>query len=341
MLLLLFSFIANICFSQNSWFVQETAVINKLYSVAKINDKTLIAVGENHTIIKTTNSGINWNVVKIKEPIEYGFRMVFFVNNTGYIPYDGYMFLKSIDAGETWYPINGYKKSVVYQWYSYQKKYIQDANILSIFFLDENTGFASSANTIPSTDEHYGAYKTTDGGNHWKPIAKECNIMVCIYFKDYYNGFGGLGDIWKTENGGDTWYRVKSTHGVLTSFSFINSNTGFCISRGSEMVSNSYISVTYLLRTTDGGSSWQENYPSPYSNYFEYKLNCIKAISDKLILMVGNEGVILKSDNLGKTWETQTSNVNVDLFDICFTDLQTGYIVGDKGIVLKTTTAGE
>ena len=51
-------------------------------------------------------------------------------------------------------------------------------------------------------------------------------------------------------------------------------------------------------------------------------------------------GTILKTTNGGATWTSQTSGTIYRLYSVYFTDVNTGYAVGDGGIILKTITGG-
>lgn len=55
---------------------------------------------------------------------------------------------------------------------------------------------------------------------------------------------------------------------------------------------------------------------------------------------VGERGLILRSDDNGKSWRQLTSPVSVTLTGISFFDNKNGYAIGHGGIVLRTTNAG-
>ena len=50
-----------------------------------------------------------------------------------------------------------------------------------------------------------------------------------------------------------------------------------------------------------------------------------------------NGGTILNSNNGGASWATQNSNTTLDLTSVYFIDENTGYAVGDSGVIVKTT----
>lgn len=65
------------------------------------------------------------------------------------------------------------------------------------------------------------------------------------------------------------------------------------------------------------------------------------AYADQRIVVVGERGLILLSDDQGNTWRQAESPVSVTLTAVKFFDDQSGYAVGHSGVVLKTEDAGQ
>nr|WP_319534933.1 YCF48-related protein [uncultured Vibrio sp.] len=63
--------------------------------------------------------------------------------------------------------------------------------------------------------------------------------------------------------------------------------------------------------------------------------------ADKRVVVVGERGLILLSDDQGNTWQQAESPVSVTLTAVKFFDGQVGYAVGHSGVVLKTENAGQ
>jgi photosystem II stability/assembly factor-like uncharacterized protein len=55
----------------------------------------------------------------------------------------------------------------------------------------------------------------------------------------------------------------------------------------------------------------------------------------------GDCGTILKTDDGGNTWTTQSSHVNVSLYTVKFPAADTGFVAGDSGTILRTVDGGE
>ncbi|MDB6083610.1 MAG: glycosyl hydrolase, partial [Gammaproteobacteria bacterium] len=66
------------------------------------------------------------------------------------------------------------------------------------------------------------------------------------------------------------------------------------------------------------------------------------ALAGKRIVAVGNRGVVLLSDDDGKTYrQARTVPVSTSLTGVWFADAQVGWAVGHWGAILKTSDGGE
>ena len=61
----------------------------------------------------------------------------------------------------------------------------------------------------------------------------------------------------------------------------------------------------------------------------------------KRLVAVGERGIVILSDDQGKTWRQARSPISVTLNAVQFVDAQQGWAVGHAGIVLHTTDGGE
>ena len=136
------------------------------------------------TILKTSNSGLTWDPVYSDTLDDMGTfrnRIQFLNSNTGYLFYG--KLLKSTNGGVSWFNLDSALTSI----------------FKSIYFLNANTGWASSNN---------GNYRTTDGGSTWvnQPIQGGTNFLNQIFFKDELHGWVGSwnGYVYATGTGGVT-----------------------------------------------------------------------------------------------------------------------------------------
>jgi len=116
--------------------------------------------------------------------------------------------------------------------------------------------------------------RTTDGGVSW---VKDSNLQTnqftfqtsnfALYFQDSQIGWEGYENfsIFSTTNGGNKWQlRHSETDNVLDLSSFTVRQIAFCNSMlGLALVDNG-AHTTFILRTSDGGATWQDLSPDHY-----------------------------------------------------------------------------
>ena len=235
--------------------------------------------------------------------------------NTGYVAGDG-IIMKSTDAGDTWADITPSANSY----------------FNSVFFTDNSTGYA--------VEGMGDIIKTADGGLSWSLLT---NItegdLRCVTFPSpgtgYVIGFNWGGQksyIYKTTDAGLTWTDRSPASSMVTNLKhacFLNPDTGFACGYGD------------VIKTTDGGLNWTISSLGP-----EYTLSAIHFTDPDTGYAVGwnsstFRGVILKSVDGANTWtNVWTSNYEFMIRDVWFADSHTGYVTGEKMLILKTTDGG-
>jgi photosystem II stability/assembly factor-like uncharacterized protein len=100
-------------------------------------------------------------------------------------------------------------------------------------------------------------------------------------------------------------------------------------------------SASMVLRTTNGGESWEEQ-ASPVA----VPLFGASFSSDSTGWAVGANGAIIRTRNAGSSWQTQTSPSAVDLYGVAVPNGLSGWAVGEAGAwnkpgtILRTTNGG-
>jgi len=288
------------------WYIQNTQINNRLYSVFFLDSLNGWICG-NQIIIKTVDGGFNWTFVNGSTD----WREIFFLNDsTGFVG-GSYRIAKSYDGGNTW--TNKFQSS--YRW------------IYDFHFIDTSTGFAIGGyNTI---------LKTTDTGETWfltnpPPIATV--FLDAFFINDSVGWASGLEDIGgpirgliaKTSDAGENWTVLKTfsyPESVIYNIHFFDLNFGIC-SSGSK-----------LFKTTDGGTNWtiQSTIPDFVEN--------LKVYSDSNIWAVGRG--IYNTTDLGLSWITTFNDSSIYIRSIYFINDELGWAVGDdwlnKGYILTTS----
>ncbi|MBK8551197.1 MAG: T9SS type A sorting domain-containing protein [Ignavibacteria bacterium] len=276
-------------------------------------------VGENGSILKTSNSGTSWSLLPIVlQDFGYLNKVQFIDENTGYIcgigydipVYYGGSILKTTNGGENWISQRCFD-------YTY-------GNLTDIFFISPHTGFITGENVAFIV-------KTTNGGSNWN-----CDVigpwdLNAIWFSDSLNGttVGDYGSIYRTNNSGVSWYSQYSNNNIyLYGVHFVNSNIGTAVGSGQGGA---------ILHTTNGGGQWntQSLGVSSYRNLYDVFL-----IDENIGFIIGDSHYLYKTTNGGINWISSIPLYNVKLNEIKFSDNNNGIIVGDGGLFLKTTNQG-
>jgi photosystem II stability/assembly factor-like uncharacterized protein len=305
-------------FAQSGWYPLNSGTSENLSSVFFTDNNTGYVIGFNGTALKTTNAGVNWFVQTITTTEIL--RCVLFTDvNTGYIVSGsgnniGNVY-KTTNAGNTWnaLPLPQY------------------THFYCVYFINSNTGYVSG----------YGAIlKTTNAGSTWdSQTFTGLGFISSIYFVNVNTGFACTYNsykILKTINGGVNWQEIFTNTEGFFGISFIDANTGTAVGGYPSAPGNAFI-----LRTTNGGLNWT-NYVFNNSNICY--LWSVKFLNTNIGFITGGSplinSTILKTTNGGLNWYPQITSANDVLKGNYFTSLNTGYVVGSSGTILKTTDGG-
>jgi photosystem II stability/assembly factor-like uncharacterized protein len=187
---------------------------------------------------------------------------------------------------------------------------------------------------------------TTDGGKTWKQTTGRAigSKFDAVTFVDRKHGWGvnHKGQIWKTEDGGESWIMISRLQpsgnadwqfNTAHDIKFVDGQTGWIIETFS------------IWRTIDGGTNWRKMFPSganklngqPTRGYFP---------DSNSALVAATNGTVYRTTDRGENWETQTLLNNGDFNNVHFIDKDVGwlfgYVGGERGTQLyKTVNAGQ
>ncbi len=299
----------NICNSQ--WIQQNIGSTMDLFSIKFINNNTGWTCGGGG-ILKTTNSGSNWNLLNL--PVDKNLRRIFPVDsNNIYCVGDFETIIKSTNGGSNWQIIrNGVFASNSY---------------LCCYFINQNTGWISGGGERK-------ILKTTNGGNTFDSIVTfTSGFIQDIYFKDSLTGLycdDTGGGVRKTTNGGLNWFSINIQSGTYSynyrNFSFNNNQTGWLVTDSRK-----------LFKTTDFGSNWDSISNIPNGSY---GIHCIYFSSQNTGWAVGEGFNVFKSTNGGINWLIQ-DGVAGSGHSIFFINDSTGWKAGNLGRLCYTNNGGQ
>lgn len=324
MFLTYFVFFNQFIFSQSSW-ISFTAYHSRHINDVYVNDFNHVCMVGGHpfndsicSIYLSNDAGATWNII-LDNITTWARSVVFTSQQIGFIVGDHGKILKTIDSGYNWIniPVQPDLKAI---------------DFYSIFFW-QNVGFISGGS---ETLNKKVILKSNDNGNTWNIVLQENGKpLKKIFFVNENIGYcvGSEGDIYKTIDNGNTWIKLiipmQVANRDFNSLYFLNENLGFIV--GGRKTSND--SLQTILKTQNGGQTWTivKEELSPI-------LNDIQFISMNTAYAVGNNGVVLFSNDGGNTWNTislPNNSINYKFNAIHFLNPYYGYIVGDAGIVYQ------
>jgi photosystem II stability/assembly factor-like uncharacterized protein len=210
-------------------------------------------------------------------------------------------------------------------------------SLSSIYFVDDRHGWAVGNGDI---------YRTADGGEHWgkTDLRRNLNWAKIHFFNDKIGYLAvkldvkeeEAGEIWKTMDGGETWVKMYENDKWHTPYSIlaISENTALAL-----------LDSENILRTDDGGKSWQvgNSYYGLTTTSYKF-LNALYKDKNSRIWALGGDGNFFYSLDSGRTWSRPEvfpkSMGSADWDTIGFVDSKTGFAAGENGAFAATQDGG-
>jgi photosystem II stability/assembly factor-like uncharacterized protein len=160
-----------------------------------------------------------------------------------------------------------------------------------------------------------------------------------IYFADDKHGYlaGSGGTFLETADGGKSWTRRKNfTEDKILQIYFADDYTGWLLCER-DPFSRGANAVSYLMKTTDGGASWDR---VEFKDAGRTRITKIFFNSKGKGFAIGESGALFELNDSG-AWEKSPSPIRYLLLDGAFYDDASGAIVGAGGSVYFTEDAGQ
>ncbi|HTI92315.1 MAG TPA: YCF48-related protein [Puia sp.] len=279
-----------------------------------------------------------------------GLSIVFTDSQTGFILNSDGQLLKTVDQGGHWQSTAG------------------DFSNATCMSIADSTGVIAGYNGL--------LYISSDNGNSWSRqntgLVEPPNLISIVSRDTFFLGgnYNYRGFIYMTTDRGKTFTKIASdVYNGVSSMAFLDSKLGFI--GGSQSV---------VLRTTDGGLTWQQTLSSntgpsgiqaiqfvdKNTGYASREYNDIlvthdggltwvaanayegtstlAAPSSQVAYAAGADGFMEKTVDGGASWNPVTipdaGNDRSDINALCFLSENTGFTVGLLGRILKTTDGG-
>ncbi len=146
-----------------------------------------------------------------------------------------------------------------------------------------------------------------DDGRNWRVAKSPTEVtLTAVYFVDARRGFAVGHDavILMTEDAGETWKQVHAApdeQKPLLAIWFENAEHGIAVGAYSS-----------FYRTNDGGKSWQAVAEFAGDLHF----NALAGGADGKLFLVGESGMILRSEDAGRSWTTLTTPYKGSYFGV-------------------------
>jgi len=304
-----------------TWNVQHLGDTIHITSIAMFSPDTLMinaidnGIGlpyHSPAIYRSTDGGLSWIRLSLPHDHPYTYAVACLPGGKAFTAGEaGYLFATD-DYGNTWNSLENFIVMQLSWGYS----------ILGIDFPSQNTGYAVTGGLEGPVMK---VMKTTDGGDSW--IALDSSFSnysnTAIDFVTDETGYICGNDIYSTNDGGQTWIRRYTGTGYqsLRAMSFADLLVGVAVGDDGR-----------FLRTTDRGQSWGQVSGVPNVTYKSVHF------PDALTGYAAGTTTILKTTDAGATWNLVCSDYYLNA--LWFTDDQTGFGVGNSGLIVHTTDGG-
>lgn len=307
--------------------LSDMAKESLLIDVERVGNR-LVAVGERGHIIYSDDEGISWKQAKV--PTLVLLTAVYFVDDhTGWAVGHDKTILKTTDRGETWvkqleevFSLDTEDQNEEANWdYNAPLPLPKGEPFLDVWFEDLNRGFAIGA---------YGyIFKTTDGGNTWKDWSSHIDNIDGLHYYSITEGsnhtlfiVGEMGTLYRSLDMGETWETIDSPYegsffGVLP-LKKSNSVLAFGLQG-------------HLFRSDDLGETWRA-----IKSGTDQSLNSAELLPDGTIVVVGNSGVLLVSDDQGQSFKRYIRSDRFSLVGVTHVAKNQLLSVGQAGVHIMT-----
>lgn len=296
--------------SYNPWKIISVPTDSNLLDIAFTNNPQHgYLVGSNATLLETNDGGNTWKPITLQlEEQKYRFDSVSFVNQEGWIAGEPGLLLHTTDEGSSWSRIPLNEKL--------------PGNPIAIKALANNT--AEMATDVGAI------YKTTDGGKNWKAQVESAVGVVRNLERSAdgkYVAVSAKGSFYSTwEPGQDAWIpHNRNSSRRVENMGFADNGQLWLLARGGQI----------QFSDPTKPEEWQKaQYPELSTSW---GLLDLAYRTPNEIWIGGGSGNLLRSADGGKTWEKDrlVEEVAANLYKIIFLEPDRGFVVGDRGALLK------
>jgi len=315
-----------ICKSTNigsNWSIKNLSYPYTFIKITFTDTETGFAVADSGIILKTSNSGINWNICyknsnfKISS-LDFGNRYNGCASGSIFNTY--VKLICTTDGGSSWQEIS----------------FPQNHLLSVVKYLNANTVFTAGSAKC---------FKSTNSGLNWHecilPIVQQDQNASDIGFKDdtigyllnwEFHSFGYyyITNLLKTTDAGENWVAFFSTNSgtsPFTNFQMLSNGTGYLLKKDK------------LLKTTNWGNNW-----SIFSTNLSLDFTCLKMFNSNTGWIGGSNLIstayLYKTTNSGINWLLQFTDYYQIPRNIFALSSSKAWFCGDYSSIYGTTNGG-
>lgn len=264
--------------------------------------------GTSSTLLETTDGGTTWEPRTLELDQPYRFNSISFKGDEGWIAGQPSLLLHTTDGGKSW------------------SRVPLSAKLPG----SPNTVLALGPKSAEMTTDIGAIYRTVDGGQNWKAMV-EAAVGVIRNISRASDGRyvavssrGNFYSIW--EPGQTAWDpHNRNSSRRLQSMGFMPDGRLWMIARGGQ--------IQFQVPNTP--DEWENAVSPEFST--SWGLLDLAYRTPNEVWVSGGSGNLLRSLDGGETWEKDRSieNVPSNLYKILFLGPEQGFIIGQKGTLLK------
>ena len=167
--------------------------------------------------------------------------------------------------------------------------------------------------------------RTLDGGSSWQDITPPdpVGVVLCSSFVNENVGWIAGGRIWKTRDAGTSWTEQPLPDETIQGISFATRRDGWAVG-----------GYGYVIHTSNGGRSWEQQGASLFSTY---RMLDVSAVSETEAWVVGVESsppfkrIVARTRDAGATWVSENvpaGNNETSFGAVGFVSADYGWIAG-------------
>lgn len=280
----------------SEWSASDLGTTASLLDVAQPDGSHVYAVGEAGTVFGSSDGGESWHQLDPGTGEDL-YAVSFTDAETGWVAGEAGTVSYTDDGGETW---------------TARDTGLEDSRIRGLSFVDAEHGWAVGYDGVLDLILH-----TEDGGQSWtqQQASQESLGLLDVSFADREHGIAVStwgGNYW-TQDGGQTWINAlypsidaSSVDHASPQEAFVTGDVG-------------------LYRTNDGGITWS------HLTDFDRSINDVAA-TQNTILVVGDDGLIARSDDFGASFATHAAGTSHPLNAVDAPTLHHATAVADRGV---------